>query len=114
MEKTNRFWRNTRTEKHHPDADPLDTAPPPAPAPAASPKNCVCEFCHCQLTPRGEIIRMGDVAREYRKHDEAIEAKDKEIRRLESELATVKTERDALKSGGSSPASRRVGQAIAR
>lgn len=117
--RSNPFWRNTRTEKHHADGDPLNTDPPAAP-PAAppGPKKLVCEFCECQLAPSGEVLRMGEAAKNYRKLGETIEAKDKEIRRLEGELQTVKTERDALKAsangGGSANTHHKAGQRVTR
>lgn len=111
----NRFWRNTRTEKHRPDppTDPLNTDTPPAPPPASE-RKCVCEFCGCQLTPRGEVLRMGEAAKNFRKHEEIVERKDKEIANLNRELAEVKQERDALKasSGGGTSTGHRPGSRI--
>lgn len=99
---SNRFWRNTRTEKHYPD--PLDTGLPPAPVPAPA-KKIVCEFCGCQLSPAGEVMRMGEEAKKYRDHGEVVVAKDKEIARLNADLIEVRRERDALKASGEGSAS---------
>jgi hypothetical protein len=103
----NRFWRNTRTEKHRPDPDPLGTDPP-APAPAAGnppPREIVCSACGCKLARNGEIVATGDTYKKFLKHDSVIEQKDAEIARLERELTAVKQERDALKGSGSASAS---------
>jgi len=93
-----------------PDGDVLNTDPPAPPAPAD--RKCVCEFCGCQLTPRGEVLKMGDSAKNFRRHEEIVESKDKEIRRLEGELSAAKAERDALKGAGSSGSARRVGSVV--
>ena len=92
--------------------DPLDTSPAPV-TPAASERKCVCEFCGCHLTPRGEIIRMGEVAKSVRKHDEVIEKKDKEVSRLSEELADAKRKIEELQPRVSSESSaRRIGSKI--
>jgi hypothetical protein len=82
--------------------DPLESIPPvipPAPGSGPAGKNprCVCEFCGCHLTPTGEIIRIpeGAEARKYREANETLERKDKEIARLQGELAEVKRKLDA-------------------
>lgn len=102
MERHNPFWRNTRTEKHF--ADPVSD-PPPTPAPV--PNKLTCEFCGCELSKNGDVLRRGEAATKFLKHDDVIAEKDREIARLNSELADVKRERDALaasqaSSGGSS------------
>lgn len=92
--------------------DPLNTDPPEN-LPEPSNRKCVCEFCGCQLTPRGEVLRMGEAAKNYRKHDEVVEKKDKEIARLTEELATVTRERDTLKVQNSpEPSARRIGSRV--
>ena len=112
----NPFWRNTKLEKHHPD--PLDTNnppsnPPPDPAPNRS-RGCTCEFCGCQLTGNGEIIKMGDKAKTYRKHDQTIEDRDAEISRLNTENAKLKQENDALKGSGSARSGHNPGNRVSR
>jgi hypothetical protein len=106
----NRFWRNTRTEKHHPD-DVLDTNLPPVVLPVASRRKTVCEFCECQVTPNGEVIVIGEKAKNFRKHDEILEKRDAEIRRLTEEISALKAERDALR-GGSAGSGHRAGHRI--
>lgn len=92
--------------------DPLDTAPAPAPAPApAARRQCTCEYCGCQLAPSGEVIRMGDKAKEFRRHEDIVDAKDKEISRLNAEIADLKAK---LQAAQASPAraSAHVGRLI--
>lgn len=86
--------------------DPLNTDPTPTPNPTPRETKCICEYCGCQLTPRGEVMRMGEKAREFRKHEEVVEARDREISRLtgietalRQEIADLK--RSATGSGGS-------------
>jgi hypothetical protein len=92
--------------------DPLDTnpAPPPPPPP---PRRLVCEYCECQLSPKGEVMAMGAKAKEFRKHEEIVEGKDKEIARLQNEITALKAERDELKrqasGGGNTGRVRQVG-----
>lgn len=108
----NIFWRNTRTEKHRPD-DPLSTDPPAAPPvnPPISRRGCVCEFCECTLAPSGEVLKVGDKAKLFRRHDEAIEKKDKEISRLETEVADLKAKLQAA-TGSPAPSTKRVGALV--
>jgi hypothetical protein len=87
--------------------DPLNTDPNPTPTPTPRETKCRCEFCECELTPRGEVMRMGAKAREFRKHEEIVEARDREISRLTTletalrqEIADLK--KSAQGSGGSS------------
>lgn len=93
--------------------DPLSTDPPVV-LPEPSNRKCVCEFCGCQLTPRGEVLRMGEAAKNFRKHEEIVERKDKEIAKLNEELAAVKAERDALRPRTSTegPTPRRIGSRV--
>jgi len=104
MLRFNPFWRNTRLEKHRaagdpPASDPLNTDDPPRPAtPVIQPgRKIVCEFCGCQVTPQGEVMRMGDKAKEFRDHENVVLKKDREIERLNTELAAVRQELEALK-----------------
>lgn len=80
--------------------DPNDNLPPtgggaPTPEPPRN-RRTVCEFCECQLTPNGEIVRMGEKAKKFRVHDETIEKHVKRIADLESELAEEKRKVAAL------------------
>jgi len=86
-----KFWRNTRTEKHHPDPPELSPDPPPIPpVPLRTGKGCVCEFCGCRLTADGEIIKMGETAKAFRKHEEEIEALKKTADEQTKEIAALK------------------------
>jgi hypothetical protein len=44
---------------------PAPIAPAPAPEPAPRSTRVLCEFCGCELDPKGNVLRRGDVAREY-------------------------------------------------
>ena len=82
--------------------DPLNTDTPATPIPSRERRGCVCEFCECTLAPSGEVLKMGDAAKIFRKHEEIVEKKDNEITRLTAELAEAKRERDALKAASDS------------
>jgi hypothetical protein len=104
-QRMNRFWRNTRTEKHRPD-DPLATDPPTPGTPAREvQRDIICSACGCKLARNGEIVATGDNYKKFLKHESALEKKDEEINRLQAELTAVKQERDALKGSGSASAS---------
>jgi hypothetical protein len=113
----NRFWRNTRTEKHRPDGDPLSSDPPRNDPPRNDPppREIVCSACGCKLARNGEIVATGDTYKKFLKHDRIIEEKDTEIARLQAELTAVKQERDALKanSGSASVSGHRPGSRVA-
>lgn len=70
--------------------DPGDRLPPSGeidpPAPGRNRKPLVCEFCECKLTSAGEVLMFSDKAKRHRTHDDAIEAKDRQIATLETEL----------------------------
>jgi hypothetical protein len=110
----NPFWRNTKTEKHH-QADPLNTDPPSAVP--AGPKEIICTACGCKLARNGEVISTGENYKKFLKHETTVEEKDREISRINTELAEVKRERDALKAAaqgsGSGPSSHRPGARVA-
>lgn len=108
-----RFWRNTRTEKHRPD-DPLDTNNPPTPSPTPTlPRDTTCGACGCRLARSGEILATGENYKKFLKHEQIVEGKDREIAKLQADLAEMTRERDALKgSGGSSASGHRPGGRI--
>ena len=59
----NRFWRNTRTEKHHPENEP--PAPDPAPAAAAGGDvHGACPVCRSPIFVEGGVVKGGG-ASEY-------------------------------------------------
>lgn len=68
----------------------LPTPEPPAPEPPAprSPK-LVCEFCSCQLTPAGDVLRMSDAAREYARQADVLRDARRDVSAAESKLAEV-------------------------
>jgi len=79
-----------------PNLLPPDPAPVPSPvAPVEAPrKKLTCEICESQLTPTGDAITLGERAKTYRKHDEAIEKLNDEITRLNAIVVVVTRERD--------------------
>lgn len=91
--------------------DPLDTAPPAAP-PSPARRQCTCEFCGCYLAPSGEVLRMGDKAKEFRRHEDIVDAKDKEIARLGAEITDLKAKLAPAASSPARSASGRVGRLI--
>jgi hypothetical protein len=58
------------------------------PTSAASPRRqrCTCEFCECELTPVGDILKFSDKAKGYRKHDQTVEDLQAKIVALETDL----------------------------
>ena len=54
----------------------------------------VCEFCSCQLTPVGDVLRMSDSAREYAKQAEQIKTLKAQLDQARSDADTFKRERD--------------------
>lgn len=98
----NPFWRNTRTEKHHPD--PLDTGGNPPAPPASDPPETayvLCGFCKCELTKGdkkhvgGDIVRMSDDARAYRDQKERWATDKTEFERQIAELRQQVSAKDA-------------------
>lgn len=111
----NRFWRNTRLEKHRPDpADPLDTNNLP-PAPPSNPprRKIVCEFCECQLTPNGEIISLGTKAKIHRDHSDVVERKDSEIHKLTEEISGLRKQLSEATGSRSTGSGHRAGSRVA-
>lgn len=95
----NRFWRNTRHEKHHPDP-PAELAPDVAPASGsgdrAAGRGCTCEFCECRLTASGEVLRLGAKAKGFREHETTVEALKKQIDELTKERDILKAASAAI------------------
>jgi hypothetical protein len=72
---------------------PGDDDPNTPPPPDKKPK-LVCEFCSCQLTPVGDVLRMSDAAREYAKQTEQIRTLKAQLDQARSDADTFKRERD--------------------
>jgi len=70
---------------------PGDENTPPPPSKKAA---LVCEFCSCQLTPVGDVLRMSDNAREYAKQAEQIRTLKAQLDQARSDADTFKRERD--------------------
>jgi len=54
-------------------------------SPALS-KRLTCDFCGCQLTPHGDVLKMGDDAKRYRDAADTIEKLERQIQALKDEL----------------------------
>ena len=72
---------------------PGDDETPPAP-PAPGKAKLVCEFCSCQLTPVGDVLRMSDQAREFSKLAEQVRNLKAQLDQARSDADTFKRERD--------------------
>lgn len=80
-----------RNEKHYPDPDPApELRPDPPPAPARSESGTTCEFCGCKLTRGGEVLKLGETARGFRKQDDIIEGLKKSVDELTKERDVLK------------------------
>lgn len=55
-----------------------------------------CEFCECQLTARGEVLKLSDKAKRFRDHGDREEALTQKISALETELRTLRAEHAAI------------------
>jgi hypothetical protein len=86
-----RYWKNSRLEKHHPGDPPeLSADPPVPPIIPATGRGCTCEFCGCRLTAGGEVLKLGESAKAFRKQDDLIEE-------LKKSIDDLTKERDVLK-----------------
>jgi hypothetical protein len=90
MQRLNPFWRNTRTEKHHPD--PLDPPTPPTPPTpeVRSSRSCTCGFCDAVLAPNGDVLRMGARSKKLRDLED-------EFEKLQTKMQTLQAEFDAYR-----------------
>lgn len=70
---------------------PDDLVPPDAPPitpPARAPK-VTCEFCECQLTPAGDVLKMSAKARELNKLEDVITALKEQLAAARGEVTTL-------------------------
>lgn len=70
---------------------PGESNTPPAPVKGAK---LECEFCSCQLTPAGDVLRMSDRAREINKDAETIRNLKAQLEQARADADTFKRERD--------------------
>jgi hypothetical protein len=88
------------------DPNPLPPPPiaivePPVPAPAR-PRKVVCEFCECELSPAGEVLRRGEKARVYLDIESDLDTEKKvcsDLRAENTRLATRINELEKEKKG---------------
>ena len=73
-----------------PEDNPLPD-PTPAPPPRA-PRNLACEFCGCQLTGAGEVLRFSDQAKGFRTSAEKIETLQAKIETLETTIRELRAQ----------------------
>jgi hypothetical protein len=71
--------------------DPIPTEPPPTPPTPARRTAVTCEFCRCQLTASGEVLRMSTEAKAFREAADDLATANAEITELEAELTDVKS-----------------------
>jgi hypothetical protein len=70
--------------------EPLAGAIPPAPAQPERKGKITCEFCECQLTSAGEVLKFSDKAKAHRTSDEKITELEGTIETLRHELETLR------------------------
>ena len=76
---------------------PDDPLPPGDDAGSGTKKKVVCEFCECALSASGDVLRIGPKAKEFRSAEETIERLNKQIGKLDEEIAALKTEVETLR-----------------
>lgn len=99
------------------EGDPLPPsvgdAPDPAPvARARQPERANCEFCECQLTARGEVLKFSDRAKKFRTQNETIERLERELTEARADAQRLKDEVAQLKTSPASRPSARGGVAV--
>jgi hypothetical protein len=82
--------------------DPLNTDSNSLPPSGNPPRDIICGACGCKIARSGEILRTGETYKQFLKHEQTIEGKDREISALNAEVARLKEELNALKDSGSS------------
>lgn len=75
---------------------PGDPPPTPSPSPIVPKSRITCDFCGCSLAPSGDVLKMSDDAKAYRDGADKIDTLNATITDLESQIATLKREKDAL------------------
>jgi hypothetical protein len=79
---------------------PDDPTPDPAPAPAPRARRGTlieCEFCGCRLTPEGEVMVRGELARRHLDLEDALRKSIASLESKEAELSEALAELRALK-----------------
>ena len=78
-----------------PETDPILNPPPTPPEPERLKKSC--EFCGCSLAANGDVLRMSDTAKEYKRQEGALRDASEELTKVQGELAAARTEIAELK-----------------
>jgi ribosomal protein L29 len=74
----------------------LPTVDRPTPPRSGERDRLVCEFCECQLTPSGEIIRYSERGKKFRDLTFTVAERDRKLGELEGELTRLRAENAAL------------------
>ena len=83
--------------------NPLESNPVVPHAGTTPHQKIICEFCGCKLAPSGEVLELGEKAKQFRDHPETKERLEKKISELEANLRNAHAEISALKEKDSPP-----------
>ena len=86
------FWRNTRTEKHHPDEPVSEVAPAPAAA-AGNDVHGACPVCRSPIFVEGGVVKGGGASEYFQELTRKAESAE-EWRNKAAELEHEHTSRD--------------------
>lgn len=62
-----------------------------------APRQVTCEFCGCKLTRGGEIVKLGEAAKEFRKAERTIEELTEQAGRLQAAGEAYQREAETLR-----------------
>lgn len=75
------------------DLPPNDPPAPPAPVPAPA-STVTCEFCKCQLTPKGDYISLSDRAKKLRGQEDELDTLRGQLAAAQEARTVAERERD--------------------
>lgn len=70
---------------------------PPAPEPPARGTRIVCEFCGCELDPRGNVLRRGQAARTYLDQEDDLKKVHAQVDILKADNAELSRQLEAAR-----------------
>ena len=82
---------------------PPNELPPPAAVPMLRGSRIVCEFCGCELDPRGNVLKRGESARAYLDLEDANKALGVQLDTARTELTQLRGQLEALQSPAKRP-----------